>query len=109
VDRLVAAMVELHARDPELHRVLFEETPVPRRVRRILAESENRVTAMVARQLEGHRQFARRDPALAARIVVQTVEALVHNLILHDAQAADVQTRVDEIVALVVAYLTTPA
>ena len=109
VHRLVAAMVELHARDPELHRVLFEEAPAPRRVRRMLAESEDRVTAMVEHFLDGHRQFARRDPALAARIVVQTVEALVHNLILHDARTADVQTRVDEIVVLVVGYLTTAA
>jgi AcrR family transcriptional regulator len=109
VGRLVAAMVELHTRDPELHRVLFEETPTPRHVRRMRAESEDRVTAMVARQLKGHRQFVRCDPALAARIVVQTVEALVHNLILHDAPTVDVQTRVDEIAALVVAYLTTPA
>jgi hypothetical protein len=73
------------------------------------AESEDRITVMVARQLKGHRQFVCRDPALAARIVVQTVEALVHNLILHDARTVGVQTRVDEIVALVVAYLTTPA
>jgi hypothetical protein len=109
VGRLVGAMVELHTRDPELHRVLFEETPTPRHVRRMRAESEDRVTAMVARQLKGHRQFVRCDPALAARIVVQTVEALVHNLILHDARTVDVQTRVDEIAALVVAYLTTPA
>ena len=109
VGRLVAAIVELHTRDPELHRVLFEETPTPRRVRRVLAESEDRVTAMVACQLKGHRQFARRDPTLAARIVVQTVEALAHNLILRDVRTADVRTRVDEIVALVVAYLTTSA
>jgi AcrR family transcriptional regulator len=109
VGRLVAAVVELHTRDPELHRVLFEETPTPRRVRRVLAESEDRVTAMVTRHLKGHRQFARRDAALAARIVVQTVEALVHNLILHDARTVDVQTRVNEIVALLVAYLTTSA
>jgi Tetracyclin repressor-like, C-terminal domain len=64
---------------------------------------------MVERHLEMRRQFARRDPALAARLVVQTVEALIHNLILHDARTVAMQTRVDEIVALLVAYLTTSA
>jgi hypothetical protein len=109
VERLVAAMVELHTRDPEFHRVLFEETPMPQRVRRMRAESEDRVTAMFERELKRSREFARRDSALAARIVVQTVEALIHNLVLHDTRAVGVQSQVDEIVALVVAYLTTPA
>lgn len=108
VERLVAAMVELHTRDPELHRVLFEETPMPPRVRRMRAESEDRVTAMFERELKRSREFARRDSALAARIVVQTVEALIHNLVLHDTRAVGVQSQVDEIVALVVAYLTAP-
>ena len=109
VERLVAAMVELHTRDPELHRVLFEETPMRQRVRRMRAESEDRVTAMFESELKRRSEFARRDSALAARIVVQTVEALVHNLVLHDTRAVGVQSEVDEIVALVVAYLTTPA
>jgi AcrR family transcriptional regulator len=108
VKRFVAAVVELHTRDPKLHRVLFEETPMPSRVRRMRAESEERDTAIIASQLKDHPEFARHDAALAARIVVQTVEALVHNLIIHDARAADVERRVDEIVALIVAYLTTP-
>jgi hypothetical protein len=33
----------------------------------------------------------------------------VHNLILHDAGTVGVQQRVDEIVALILAYLTTTA
>ena len=61
--------------------------------------------ALLVAILEAHIQEG--EAILAARIVVQTVEALVHNLILHDARTVDVQTRVDEIVALLVAYLTT--
>lgn len=109
VARLVGAMVELHTRDPELHRVLFEETPRPLCVRRMYAESEDRVTAMVESQLEGRREFARHDSALAARIVVQTVEGLVHGRILHDPRTDGVQSRADEIIALVLAYLATSA
>src|SRR6185295_17383288 len=83
VRHLVAAMVELHARDPRLHRVLFEEAPMPRRTRRLLAESEERIAAMLEKFLAAHPEFARRDAALASQVVVQTVEALTHRLVLH--------------------------
>lgn len=109
VERLIAAMVELHKRNPTLHRVLFEEIPLPPRIRRMRADGEDRVTELVQIQLERHQEFARRDPALAARLVVQTVEALIHNLVLHEGLAARTESRVDEIVRLVMAYLTAPA
>src|SRR5258708_24465090 len=32
IERLVRAMVDLHARDPLLHRVLFEQAPLPARL-----------------------------------------------------------------------------
>src|SRR5262249_33293977 len=47
VRHLVKAMVDLHARERGLHRVLFEEAPLPRRVRRMLVEMEARVAARV--------------------------------------------------------------
>jgi len=106
VRRLVAAMVELHARDPQLHRVLFEEAPLPRRVRRMLADTERRVTTLVEHYLTRHPEFRRDDAALAAGIVVQTVEALTHKLIVHEGRATDICKRIDEIAALVVEYLT---
>src|SRR5262249_53862848 len=40
VRHLVDAMVDLHAYDRALHRVLFEEAPLPPRLRRRLADAE---------------------------------------------------------------------
>jgi AcrR family transcriptional regulator len=108
VRALVSLMVELHERDPRLHRVLFEEAPLPPRVRRRLADGEARIAADLAEFLDRHQEFKRGDAALAAQIVVQTVEALTHRLVLHEKRT-DTATRVGEISALVVAYLTSAA
>jgi len=105
IQALVAVMVELHERDPRLHRVLFEEAPLPPRVRRRLAESEERIASEVAEFLSRRKEFKRRDPLLAAQIIVQTVEALTHRLVLHGGDSKTA-TRVDEISSLVLAYLT---
>jgi hypothetical protein len=52
-----------------------------------------------------------RDPALAAAIVVKTVEALTHNLVVHGERERhhDLDVYVEEIVRLVARYLTAPA
>jgi AcrR family transcriptional regulator len=103
---LVRAMVELHARDRELHRILFEEAPLPRALRRTLLEMEDRITDRVERLLAGYPEVKVADPALAAAIVVQTVEALTHKLVVHDRRAHDLDAYVEEIVRLVIRYLT---
>lgn len=106
VRRFVTAMVSLHAQDPAFHRVIFEESPLPPRVRRRLADIEGRACALLAAYLEAHPEFTRDDPALAARIVVQTVEALSHRLGIHARRSTDVQAQIDEITSLVAGYLT---
>lgn len=45
VRRFVAAMVELHAQDPSFHRVIFVEAALPARVRRALAQTEERANS----------------------------------------------------------------
>jgi len=105
VRQLVGAMIALHARDRALHRVLFEEAPLPPRVRRQLAHAEEQVAAHVAAYLRGHPEVTVPDPDLAATVVVQTVEALTHKLVVHGSEAALV-AQADELTALVVAYLT---
>jgi AcrR family transcriptional regulator len=105
VRRFVRAMVELHARDRVLHRVLFEEAPLPKRVRRQLADVETRITERVEAYLRAHPNVTKRDPALAAAVLVQTIEGLTHKLVVHGDPQADVEAYVEEIVALVTAYL----
>ena len=109
IRHLVRAMVELHGRDRELHRVLFEEAPLPRPLRALLADMEARITDRVELVLRSRPEVTVADPRLAAAIVVKTVEALTHNLVVHGERDRhhDLDVYVDEIVRLVASYLTT--
>jgi AcrR family transcriptional regulator len=106
VRHVARAMIELHARDRELHRILFEEAPLPRRIRQLLVEIEVRATERVGALLASHPEVSVPDPALAAAIVVHTVEALTHRLVIHGGREVDLDAYVEEIVRLVVRYLS---
>lgn len=103
---LVRAMVDLHAHERDLHRVLFEEAPLPRQLRRMLVEIEERITAQVEMLLRHAPEVSVPDPALAAAIVVKTVESLTHNVVIHGESEHDLDVYVEEIVRLVGSYLT---
>lgn len=110
VVRLFAhAMVTLHARERALHRVLFEETPLPRRIRRLLADLEKQVIASVEAFLRAHPNVTKRNPALAAAVIVHAVEGVTHKLVVHGERDSDIEPYVEEIVALVTAYLAADA
>lgn len=104
VRAFVEAMVALHARDVALHRVLFEEAPLPRPVRRLLVAVETRVASHLTEFLAGHPSVTVPDPARAAAMTVQVVEALTHRFVLADG--FDPDAFVDETVRLVLRYLT---
>jgi AcrR family transcriptional regulator len=104
--RLVEAMVALHRDRPALHRVLFEEAPRPPALRRRLEAVERAATSAVADYLRARgREIQLRDPALAARMVVQVVETVTHELVLRPGDVA-VDAYVDEAVVLLTRYLT---
>ncbi len=105
VARFVDAMLALHRDEPRLHRVLFEEAPLPAAVRRRVQAREDafaeRVAALLAAREGG-------DPALfraAAHVAVRTVEGLVHGFVLHPPASLDEAAFRDEVVALVSGYL----
>jgi AcrR family transcriptional regulator len=107
VRRFVEAMIEFHARDRRLHRVLFEEAPQPPSIRRRLAEAEQRIAAVVTGFLRDHPAVTAPDHALAAEILVLAIEGLTHRLVVYgDGDAISAQT--EEMVALATAYLTAP-
>jgi AcrR family transcriptional regulator len=105
VARFIRAMVTFHAQDRALHRILFEEAPLPRHVRRRLTDVETRVIALVETFLRAQPETTTRDPALAAAVVVHAVEALTHKLVVHGSPEVAVESYVDEMVGLVTAYL----
>lgn len=105
VRHLVDAMVVLHARDRALHRVLFEEAPLPPHLRRRLAEAERTIADRVAAYLRAQPEVRVPDVDLAAVVIVQTVEALTHKLVVHGERASR-DALAEEMVSLLTAYVT---
>jgi AcrR family transcriptional regulator len=83
VRRFAQAMFDVHARNRALHRLLFEEKPVPRQTRQRLAAIEHEVTARVEGYLRARPGMTQRDPALTAAVIVQCIEGLTHKLVVH--------------------------
>ena len=104
--RFVDAMVALHAHDPVLHRVLFEEAPHPREVLDELRRIEDAAAAAVELLLRGHPEVRVPDPSAAAWMVVQIVEALTHRHVLHAGPVRSADAFAAELTALLGAYLT---
>jgi AcrR family transcriptional regulator len=107
--RFVVSMVALHEHEPELHRVLFEEVPLPSSVRRGLRRRENAFADEVRALLEAHPEVESRNPNATAYVLVQTVDAIVHNFILHPPEDIDEDVLTDEVVRMLHGHLTRSA
>ena len=105
--RFVVAMIALHEHEPELHRVLFEEAPLPSSVRRQLRTRENEFATEICELLEAHPEVRMHDPKVTAYVLVHTVDALVHNFTLHPPQGIDVESLVEEVVSMLLRHLRT--
>lgn len=103
--RVVRALVALHERSPNLHRVLFEEAPLPRRFHAALARREAELVRFTASVLAAERPAGVRDPALAAYLLVQTVDALAHRVVIHPPPDLARDQVVDEITRMLARYL----
>lgn len=103
---MVDAMIELHADDPRLHRVLFEEVPHDAVVRARVRKLEDAAAAALATALPHVPGVAVRDPAVAARLVVDLLETLTHRWVTGSDDAPVSPARLSaELTLLVVAYL----
>jgi AcrR family transcriptional regulator len=100
----VRATIDTHRDNPRLHRVLFEEAPRAPEFLTRLHVSEQMIVDATACLLEQHPAVRVADSLLAARIVVATIESLVHRLITSPSPI-DPQTLEDEIVLLLAGYL----
>jgi AcrR family transcriptional regulator len=96
----VTALVEVHAADRKLHSVLFEESPRPASLRAELARLEETAVGLVAARLSP-------GDELTARIVVTTIESLVHRLVASD-RPLDAARFIAETTRLVAGYLASP-
>ncbi len=103
----VTGMLEMHYGQPRLQHILLEETPLPERVHQALLEAERHAAKTVAGLLRLYPEVRRTDMAHAGFMVVQTVESLTHRFAAHPDEQFIARTDfVDEVVTMLVAYLT---
>lgn len=101
---LVRAVVALHRDRPRLHRLLFEEAPLPTELRDEVVALEATAAAAVAAYLRA-RPAPPPDPDLTARLLVQAVETLAHRFVLHPDGRTDEDVFVAETARLLAAGL----
>jgi AcrR family transcriptional regulator len=105
VRRMVTLMLQAHAVDPDLHRVLNEQVPRVGRLHRV-HEVEARMQKLARSYFERRRPELRPDDLdTAAFIVVQTIEALTHAATVHQDSAPAHERLVDEMTTLLARYL----
>jgi len=84
-----------------LHRVLFEETQLPRSLRTELEALEDQLVELTASALTADPDLHVGDPRLRARVAVTTIEALTHRLVLRPPQGVSTAELASEITRVV--------
>jgi AcrR family transcriptional regulator len=102
----VRAALDNHRDNPALHRVLFEEAPRPPELLTLLHAAQQQAIATASDLLAADPQVTVTDIPMAARLVVTAIESLVHHFTTHDHQPEDTARFENELVAMLVRYLT---
>ncbi|TMR94775.1 TetR/AcrR family transcriptional regulator [Nonomuraea basaltis] len=101
---LTEAVVELHAGNPRLHQVLFEEAPRPPDLRGLFRRLEHEAVIAVEELLRGDPGLEASQVAVRARFVIATIESLTHRFIGR-ASEVDADGLAKEISTIVTKYL----
>ncbi|MDP8909330.1 MAG: TetR/AcrR family transcriptional regulator [Chloroflexota bacterium] len=99
----VEALAALHREDQRLHQVLFEQAPRPADVLEDLRRIEEAYVQIVAGKLASDGTVHVTDPEAAARLVVWTLESLVHRAAA--AGRLDDQHVLDAVVPMLLSHL----
>jgi AcrR family transcriptional regulator len=103
--RLITTMIDAHALEPDLHRVLMEGAARAGQAGR-LRDVEHGLWKMARGFLELRRHELRpQNLDVAAFVLVQSVEALTHGAVLHRPELLKDPALVEEILQLVLRYL----
>lgn len=101
----VTAMLEVHERDSELHRIVFSEAPHPPELHTCVLRMEETLSHTVEELLSRSGELNLPDTDTAAHLIVQTTEALTHRFVHHGIHDLARDVFIDEVVALLHAYL----
>ncbi len=102
----VRAAMDNHRDDPALHRVLFEQAPRPPELLALLRTAEERAVATARDLLAADPQVRVTDLDMAARLVVNAIESLVHRF-YSSGEPAEAERFENELVAMLLRYLRT--
>ncbi len=106
LELMVSAAMESHRQEPRLHRVLFEEAPRPPALRERLDQAFESACHVLAGYLESRREVHVTDAAVAAQLVVQSIEAITHGLVIHPRGDATPEDYSREVATMLERYLT---
>ena len=101
----VQAAIENHRDDPHLLRVMFEQAPRAPELLEKISRYEQELIDHVRELLELHPQARVEDTRVAARLVVSTIELVVHQLIAAP-DPIDIPRLENELVTMLTRYLT---
>jgi AcrR family transcriptional regulator len=104
VRALVRDAIDNHRDDPRLLRVMIEEAPVSRELRDTVERHGKLRTAQVRDVIVRHPDVHVGDPAVAAELVLLTVEINTHKF-MAAPRTTPVETFENELVAMVTRYL----
>jgi AcrR family transcriptional regulator len=105
LEAAVDAAIANHVEDPGLHQVLFEESPRPPQLLAELHAAERRVVELAATVLAADPSVQVADPAIAARIVVTTIESLVHRTLATRDRRVAIPAFRHELLTMLTRYL----
>ncbi|ADD40527.1 TetR/AcrR family transcriptional regulator [Stackebrandtia nassauensis] len=105
LDGVIAAVIDGHAANPRLHKVLFDEAPRTPELLDRLRAAESAIAATIAERLRGDGRFDVEDPDEAADLVVATVESLTHHFVARDPDGFDAATTQQRISELLTRHL----
>lgn len=105
VDALVQGLVDLHKDDPRLHRVLSSEVPLSASVRARVETLRQGAIAFLEQALEPYVDH----PGVAAQLLVDTADAVIHRWFVEDdGTLASPERLTQELRRMLRAYLAAP-
>ncbi len=102
---LVVALLEIKKLQPELARVLFEQTPSVGKLDMLQFWVERAVAVVEGAIRMRADELRPKDPALAAHLLVNAVHGIMHFSVLHRPDYIGSDAFVDEVCALILSYL----
>jgi AcrR family transcriptional regulator len=100
----VRGAIESHLDEPRLLRVLLEQAPRSQHLLEKVERLKQSLVTYLRELLDGHPEVRVTDTETAARLIVTTVELVVHQLVA-DHEPVDVERLEDEMVAMLTRYV----